>query len=129
MAGTAVHVKGLKELTRDFKRMSKDLDRGLTKELKKAAEPAAARAEELALGRIRNMPGSPDWAVMRIGVSRAKGVVFMVPAARSGRRRSRPNLGALLLSEAMEPAVEQTSAEVVEALGDFIDNIADRNGF
>jgi hypothetical protein len=53
----------------------------------------------------------------------------MVPAARSRRRISRPNLGRLLLEEAMDPAVEETAPDIVEAMGDFIDRIADGNGF
>jgi hypothetical protein len=129
VATGAIAVKGLKELTRDFKRMSKDLDKGLTKELQRAAEPAAQKAEELALGKIRNMPRSPHWAGMRIGVARARGVVYMVPAARRSSRRARPNLSPLLLERAMQPAVEDTAPEIIDRMGDFIDRIADGNGF
>ena len=126
MAAT-VYIKGLKELKRDFGRISKDLDRKLVKALQEAAQPAADKAESYALGRIRNMPGSPDWAGMRIGV--ARGGVYLAPAARSRRRRSRPNLGPLLMDLAMGPAVEQEQAVIVERVGDLIDKIADSNGF
>ncbi len=124
MAGTStVHVKGLKELTRDFKKISKDLDKLVTNELQEAAKPVQEKADELALSRIRNM--TSRWARMRIGVSRAQGVVFMVPASR-GRARKRPNLGGLLMNRAMWPAAEQEREDVVEALGEMIDRLGNQ---
>ena len=125
----AIEVQGLSELLRAFKGISKDLDRKLTNALKKAAEPAAEQAEDYALGRIRNMPSSPRWAGMRIGVARRQGEVYMVPRARSRRRSSRPNLKNLLLEQAMEPAVEAKAADIEDALGHLVDDIADSHGF
>jgi len=128
-AGAVVEVQGLSELLRAFKGMSKDLDKNLTKTLKKAAEPAAAQAEDFALGHIRNMPRSPHWAGMRIGVARGLGQVYMVPSARrrSGGR-GRENLNPLLLVE-MEAAVEMKAADIEDALGNLVDDIADSHGF
>lgn len=128
MATGAVHVRGLKELTRDFKRISKDLDTKLVSELKEASEPVRKGAEDLSLTRIRNMPRSPDWATMRVGVSRAKGLVYIVPAHRRGRGSSRPNLSGLLL-EQMETAVEQNEDEVVRRVDGMIERLGNRNGF
>lgn len=130
MTAGAIRVHGLKELTRDFKRISKDLDKRLTGELEKVAKPVADDAEQRALTSIRNMPGSPDWAAFRIGVSRARGVVFMVPASR-GRRRKRPNLSSLLLTRAMDPAAtaEENERLVHDGLSDLIDHITDKHGF
>jgi hypothetical protein len=128
MAAGAIEVQGLSELLRAFRGMSKDLDKKLTDTLKKAAEPAAAQAEDNALGNIRNMPHSPRWAGMRIGVGRRQGEVYMVPRARSGRRSSRPNLKTLLLVE-MEAAVETKAADIEDALGNMVDDIADSHGF
>lgn len=123
-----VHVRGLKELTRDFKKISKELDRELVGELKEASEPVRKGAESLSLTRIRNMPRSPDWATMRIGVSRAKGLVYVVPAHRRGRGSSRPNLSGLLLTQ-MESAVEQNEDEVVRRIDGMIDRLGRHNGF
>jgi len=116
----AIRVHGLKELTRDFKKISKDLDKLVTAELTDAAKPVQTKADELALSEIRNMTSS--WARMRIGVSRARGVVFMVPASR-GRKYKRPNLGGLLMDRAMWPAAEEERDDVVEALGEMIDRL------
>lgn len=131
MADGAIRIIGLKELSRDFKRMSKQLSDELTDELKEAAQVVADDAEELALTRIRNMPRSPRWAGMRIGVSRAQGMVYVVPAARSRRKpgRGRGNLADLLLDEAMDPAVEKNQQKVVGKLEDMLDRLADNNGF
>ena len=68
---------------------------------------------------------------MRIGVSRAQGLVYMVPAARSRRKpnRSRKNLAALLLDEAMDPAVERNADKVTRKVDDLLGRLADRHGF
>lgn len=123
-----VYVRGLKELTRDFKRISKELDKELVAELKEASEPVRKGAEELSLTRIRNMPRSPDWATMRIGVSRAKGLVYVVPAHRRGRGSPRSNLSDLLL-EQMTTAVEQNEDEVVRRVDGMIERLGRHNGF
>ena len=128
MAAGAIEVQGLSELLRAFKGMDKALDRTLTKTLKKAAEPAAAQAEDFALGHIRNMPRSPHWAGMRIGVARRQGQVYMVPRARRRGGKGRPNLNPLLLAE-MEAAVEMKAADIEDALGNMVDDIADSHGF
>lgn len=131
MATGAIRVKGLRELSRDFKRISKDLSDDLVKELKAAGEDVKRDAEDLALTQIRNMPRSPHWAQMRIGVSRAQGLVYMVPFARSrrGRGTSRPNLANLLLEEAMDPALERNAAKVERKVDDLLGRLADDNGF
>ena len=130
MATGTVRVIGLRELQRDFKRISKDLDKGMTAELKKAAAPVADQGERLALTRIRNMPATPHWAGMRIGVSAARGSVYMVPSAkRRGGGSGRPNLGGLLLTRAMEPALEDKQNEVLESMEDFLDRLGRSNGF
>jgi hypothetical protein len=131
MATGAVRVRGLKELTRDFKKISKDLSKELRKELVEAAEPVKQSAQSLALGKIRNMPRSPHWAGMRVGVSQAQGVVYMVPAARSRRMRgrSRPNLANLLLERAMEPALVENELLIVERVDFMLGRLAHEHGF
>ena len=129
MATGAIRVKGLKELTRDFRKLSKTLSKEVTRELREAAQPVATGAEQLAVGRIRNMSRSPQWAVMRIGVSNAMGTVKMVPQQRGGRSSGRPNLKGLLLEKAMDPALEENADKVKDNINDVLDNIFDDNGF
>ena len=130
MAGT-VRVEGLRELTRAFGKISTDLRDEVRDELLDAVEPVKERAEQLALSRIRNMPESPQYAEMRTGVSKARGVVFMVPAWRTRRRpnRRRPNLGELLLERAMDPALDEKEDEIVRGVERTLDHLARENGF
>lgn len=131
MAGTgAVRVKGLKELTRAFNGMSKDIAQDLVWELEEAADPVRKEAEQLATTRIRNMPATPHWATMKIGVSKAKGLVYMVPFA---RRRSgstgRPNLADLLMTRAMDPALEHNEDAVVKRVDDLLGRLGGEHDF
>ena len=127
MAMGAVKVKGLKELTRDFKKISKDLSKELTRELKDAAEPVRAGAEPLALGQIRNM--TTKWAAMKIVVSNAKGTVIMVPTAKRRGGSGRTNLKGLLLDRSMEPALAQNADKVKDNINDLLGDIFKDNGF
>lgn len=127
MATGAIRIRGLRELNRDFKKISKDLGKELRSELKEAAEPVRSTAEKLALGRIRNMPRSPHWAGMRVGVT-AKSV-YVVPQARRRGGSGRANLATLLLERAMDPALEQKQDEVVEKVDDMLGHLFSRNGF
>jgi hypothetical protein len=130
MATGAIHVQGLAELQRDFRRMSKELVGDLRRELKDAAEPVKKLGESLALGEIRNMPSSPRWAGMRIGVS-GQAIVYMVPSARSRRRRggARPNLAPLLLDRAMEPALERNSGQILARVDRMLGRLGGEYGF
>lgn len=129
MATGAIRVHGLKELTRDFQKISKTLSKEITKELKDAAEPVRTGAEQKALSSIRNMSATPRWAVMRIGVSRAQGAVYMVPQARRAGGSGRANLKGLLLDRAMDPALEENADKVKDNINDVLGHIFDDNGF
>jgi hypothetical protein len=122
-------IRGLEELDRDFRKIAKDVTKEFRKELIEAAEPVKRTAEELALGRIRNMPRSPRWAGMRIGVSVAKSSIYMVPSARRRGSAGRPNLANLLLERAMDPAVEQSADQIVGRVDAMVAHLAARNGF
>lgn len=127
MATGAVRVRGLRELQRDFKKMSKDLSKELRKELKEAAEPVRSSAEKLALGKIRNMPRSPDWAGMRTGVTARS--VYVVPSRRRRGGSGRTNLATLLLERAMDPALQENEDKVVDRLDDMLGRLGDGYGF
>lgn len=131
MAGTgAVRVRGLRELTRAFNGMSKDIAQDLVWELEEAADPVRKQAEHLAITRIRNMPASPHWATMRIGVSKAQGLVYMVPFARKrGGSGGRPNLADLLMGRSMEPALEANESEIAERVDHLLARLGDEYDF
>jgi hypothetical protein len=128
----AIRVRGLRELTRDFKRISKDLSKEVRSELADAAKPVGERATEIILSPppegMRNM--DEHWAGMRIGVAQGKGVVYVVPASRSRRRkgRARPNV-AREFRPRMEQALNDKKDEVTERLDDVLGHLFDRNGF
>ena len=127
----AVRVRGLAELNRDFRRFSGDISTQLVDGLKEAAEDVRTDAEQLALGRIRNMPRSPRWAGMKINVARGNAAVRMYPKARSRRRPGggRSNLANLLLDRSMDPALEQNAAGVEKKVDDLLGRLASKNGF
>lgn len=127
MASGTVVVRGLKELTRDFKRISKDLDKEVVDGLVEASDDVKRDAESLALGRIRNM--TQHWSQMRIGVSRAQGMVYMVPLARGRGQIHRGNLKTLLLERSMDPALERNSDTVEKKLDAVLGKLAGDNGF
>lgn len=112
-----------------FKNLGGEIHKELNDALKETAQPVADEAELLAMTRIRSMPRSPHWAGMRIGVSVARGVVYMVPAARSKRTRKRPNLAELLLERAMDPALEHNAAKIETAVENMFDRLTRENGF
>lgn len=129
MAAGAIAIRGLAELQRDFRKMSGDLGPDTRRALREAARPVAERAQARALGEIRNMPRSPRWARMRIGVSPRS--VYIVPSARRrrGARGGRPNLAGLLFDRAMEPALDDEREALIEGLGRMFDRLAGGNGF
>ena len=120
-----VRIKGLKELQRDFKRLSGDLDKEITGELKKAAEPVRSVAEQKILGGITNM--TPAWSIQRVGVSRAKGSVYIAPKPRRLPGGSPRPIGALLLAQ-MEAAADEKQDGVVNALEHMIDRLGNHYG-
>ena len=108
--------------------MDKSLAGDLRSELREAAEPVADTSAEFALGRIRNMPGSPRWAGMRT-VAGARSVIVVPSARRRRGGKGRPNLAKLLLERAMDPALEAKSDEVVKRVDRMLGRLAGHNGF
>ena len=132
--GARINVKGLRETYRAFGNISDDVQGELRDGLEQAAKPVQALGERYALERIRNMPRSPAWAEMKIGVSKREALVFMAPATkgRAGRgrtKRKRKNLANLLLERSMEPAVEDNVERTERGLEDVIDKLSRREGF
>ena len=128
MAG-AIAVEGQRELIRAFNRFNKDLVQDLVFELEEAADPARKLSTEIILGELENMPRTPAYADMRIGVSKGTGTVYVAPAWRrgTGAGTARPRL-ALSFHKRMVRAVEQSRGEIEHKLGDWLDTLADEWG-
>lgn len=114
-----VVISGLRETTSALRKIDRKLPKLVTDELKKAAEPVGPKAEELAHSRIRKI--TDRWAGMRIGATGRQ--VYVVPAARRAGGSPRPNLGQLLLDEAMGPAVETLLPVITTRVEEALDRI------
>lgn len=123
MPVTGVRVSGLRELQRACRASERDVRLGVRSKLREAAEPVRSTAEQLAVSSISNI--GTTWSRMRTGVTAS--AVYVAPAARRRGGSPRPNLGGLLMREAMEPALEQRRGDVERAVEQAIDEIADRN--
>ncbi len=124
MAGT-VRVKGLRELDRALNAYNKDVKKDMRKELRVVAEPVRALAEQMAVGNIGNI-GSV-WSRMKLGVTSR--VVYVAPRARNKGGSPRSNLGALLMEQAMQPALDSRTDEVINGLESWLGRVGDRHGF
>lgn len=121
MATGTVRVRGLKQLQRDFRRISKDLTREVRNGLRKAADPVRQEATALFT------PNSADSASGYRIVVRQRGV-----ALEQSRRRTtgkRPDYAKLQFAQAMAPAVESKQNDVVKGLEDALDDLARGYGF
>jgi len=132
--GARINVKGLAETYRAFGNISEDVQDELRDGLEEVGKPVQALGERYALERIRNMPRSPAWAEMRIGVSKREALVYMVPdnTGRAGRgrgKRKRKNLASLLMNRAMDTAGEDNVDTTARELEKVIDKLSRREGF
>lgn len=123
----AVRVKGLKELTRAFAKMSVESRGVVFAAFTKVAEPVARDAAQLAYSSIRNI--DERWSSMKVGVAKSAGVVYVAPGARRRRGPARPNLGTLLMNRAMQPSLDQHADEIEAAAVAALDELAATNGF
>jgi len=118
-------VRGLLELQRAFQLVSAETGRDLAGELRKAGEPVRLKAEDLAVGNIRNIGNR--WSRMRIGgTSRT---VYVAPASRRAGGSPRPNLAPLLMTRSMEPALAAEGPQVEARLEAMLDRIGAAAGF
>jgi len=125
-----VRVDGYRELMRSFALISDGLRKDLRGQLAEATSPAKDRAQRLAGSQIRNMLSPTalvDWWKMRLGVTTT--AVYLAPGQRRSGGSPRPNLGPLLMNEAMFPAVEQTMPEIRMRLDGWLDELGDGAGF
>lgn len=117
-----VHITGLRELNRAMARTTVDLRRDFKKTLKAVAEPVRDRAQALARENISHI--GDRWSGMRIGATQS--VVYVAPKQRGGKGgpKSRPNLAALLMDRAMQPALDESAEAIETAVGVMFDTLA-----
>jgi hypothetical protein len=122
----AVRVKGQRELVRAFSKFSKDLAQDLVWELEEAADPVRKLSTQKILGEMRNMPPTPFYADMRIGVAKSSGSVYVAPAWRRGTGAGSPRPAlAGSFRKRMQAALDEKSHEVERGVEKFIDRLAD----
>ena len=119
--GATLRVEGLRELNRAFLVADKSVRKQWNAERRRLGEPVAQSAQALAASEIRNMPRSPSWAGMRVGIT--QNVVYVAPKSRSKSGRKRRNLAGLLMDRAMIPALERNQARTIRAVEKMLDRM------
>lgn len=121
MASATIAVRGLKELNRDFRKMSKELSKELRDELKEAGDLVRAESARLF---SRYDAGSAAGYKVRV---RQGGV-----AVEQSRRRvtgKRGDYGALQMRRALEPGLTAKQDEVFRRVDKMLGHLAGSNGF
>lgn len=121
MAGSTVHVRGLRELQRDCAKLSKALAKEVRDELRIVAEPVRVEAVSLL------SPLSADSAAGYKVRVRARGV-----AVEQSRRRTtgrRPDWGARQMRDVLIPALDSKQSEVITGLDRMLGRLAGENGW
>lgn len=121
-----VIVKGLREVNAAFAHTDREIRLGWRAGMREVVEPVRRDAEVSAQQSIRNMPSSPRWARMRVGVTRS--MVYVAPRQKGTRGRRagrRPNLADLLMDRAMQPALDRHEHEITARVEQLLDRVAD----
>jgi hypothetical protein len=126
-AATGVYVTGLRELSSAFNKLGGEVRKEYRTSERQIAEPIRRDAESLAMSEVRNMPASPKWSKMRIGVTRD--LIYVVPRQRGvkGRgqdpRRRGPQFTRLMMDRAMRPALARNEADVTRGIEQLLDRV------
>lgn len=144
VSGATIRVRGLRELNKAFNQAEKHVRGDLKGELHRVAVPVQLMAQRLAVTKISglaatNTTSGAEWAHMRIGATQT--IVYVAPqqrgrlTKRNKRRYARgmgtgpPSFADLLMTKAMEPALNMNEGETVRRLEDMLDRLAFKNGF
>jgi hypothetical protein len=122
-SASSTHLKGWSELRRSLRKVSREAAKEVDDELKHVAEPVRDDAERLARDEITNI--GEKWSAMRIG-ARARGV-YVAPQSRRRGGSPRPNLGILLMKDALIPAVEQNERRIERGVEQALDRLLRQN--
>ena len=114
---TAVNVRGLAELNRDFGKLSRALQRELGEQLAEIAEPVAQDVRRRAAAE-----GYGERTVSGIAAGRRRGSA-VVRQRRKKVTGKRPDFGAIQLREVFVPAVEANRAATERRVEDFLERI------
>lgn len=122
MAQATVRVRGLKELQRDFRKMSARLDKDVNKELREAAKIVSDDARS----RFSAYSGPSSMGIRpRVkGGGRA-----FVEQSRRRTTGQRPDFGVLQMRKAFLPALDAKQEEVIERLDDMLGRLGGDYGF
>lgn len=123
-ASGGLRVKGLAELQRALKKADKGTAKAVRKSLEEAGEKVKDTAEQLASTQITNI--GEKWSGMRVGVRTRE--VYVAPRARRSGGSPRPNLGRLLMKEALLPAVDQNERAIERGVERALDHLLDSEG-
>ncbi len=120
-AAAGIKVKGFTELHRALKNADKETRLGIRKVERQVAEPVRVEAQALAAREISHI--GKEWAAMRIGITQK--LVYVAPKQRRKRGSARPNLAGLLLTKAMEPALEKHREQIERSMEQALEEMAD----
>lgn len=127
---TLIEIEGFPELAKALARTGPDVRRALNDGLKGLAEPIARDAETFANQNISGLArrGASNWGAMRVGIARGFSLVYVAPRERGRTGRGddplrRPRFADLLITEAMDPAVEANEAGVIAGAEKIVDDV------
>jgi len=131
-------VRGLTELVRSFKVMPELLVEEFVDELEEAARPVALAGQAKAPTTMSGM-GKPSesnraWSAMRVGIAKRNPAhVWVAPQLRRGHRKQsrtqKDKFAERMQSRALDPALKENEAKVVERIEDLLDRIGRKEGF
>src|SRR5262245_26790821 len=110
---------------RAFAKADREVRLGFRRELRNVARPVQQDAEQLATTRIRSMPRSPQWARMRVGITRRE--VYVVPRQKGVRGqgpKARPKFATEMYYRAMQPALQRNRGEIVRRFEEALNRMA-----
>ena len=110
---TGVRVRNVAEVNAALRSFDVSTRAGIIRELQPLGQTVASGAQSRALGSIRKMHLSPEWAAMRVGATGSLVYVAPVKRGRKFGRQKRRNLAPLMLNRAMIPALLAAQPQIV----------------
>ncbi len=115
--------------------MPREVAEGFAWDLEEAVSPVRLAAQAKAPTSMRNMVRTREWAAMRSGITRRKPAsVYVVPQLRGDRKRKRSQKQKEVFAErmqtrALDPALRENEQNIKRKVEDFLDHLANVNGF
>ncbi len=107
---------------------------GFSNELEESVEPVRLAAQAKAPGSMRNMVRTREWSAMRTGITKKNPAsVYVVPQLRGSRpnrkQSQKDNFAKRMQEQALDPALKENTAKVINRAEDFLDRVGKHNGF